>query len=82
MKNIKDFAVEKRKHDEEQRKMEHAMKSCTTAEQEKDSEDSISSDAGKEDADFHLLETFNKRKKQLQEKRPAVSLNFDPTQWS
>ena len=42
------------------------MKSCTTAEQEKDSEDSTSSDAGEEDADFHFPKTSNKRKKQLQ----------------
>ena len=41
---------------------------------------STSSDAGEEDTDFHLLETSNKRKKQLQEKQPAVSLNLDPTQ--
>ena len=57
------------------------MKSCTTVEQEKESEDSKSSDAGEEDVDFHLSKTSNKRKKQLQEKWPAVSLhvNLDPT---
>ena len=58
------------------------MESSITAEQKKDSEDSTSSDADEEDADFHLPETSNKRNKQLQEKRPAVSLNLDPTQWS
>ena len=58
------------------------MKSFITAEQEKDSKDSTSSDAGEEDDDFHLLKTSNKRKKQLQEKRPAVSLNLDPIKWN
>ena len=47
------------------------MKSPIAAEQENDSKDSTSSDAGKEDADFHLPKTSNKRKKQLQEKRLA-----------
>ena len=56
--------------------------SSITAEKENDSEDSTSSDAGEEDADFHLPEISKKRKKQLQEKRPAVSLNLDPTKWS
>ena len=74
--------LKKRKHNKEQRKIDHAMESYITAEQEKDIKDSTSSDAGKEDADFHLLKTSNKRKKQLQEKRPVVSLNLDPTQWS
>ena len=74
--------LKKRKHNEEQRKMDHAMESSITAEQEKDSEDRTSSDADEEDTDFHFPETSNKRKKQLQEKRPAVSLNLDPTQWS
>ena len=74
--------LKKRKHNKEQRKIDHAMESSITAEQEKDIKDSASSDAGKEDADFHLLKTSNKRKKQLQEKRPVVSLNLDPTQWS
>ena len=58
------------------------MKSFSTAEREKDRKDSTSSHAGEEDAGFHLLETSNKRKIQLQEKWPAVSLNLDPTQWS
>ena len=74
--------LKKRKHNEEQRKMDHAMESSTTAEQKKDSEGSASSNADEEDADFHLPETSNKRKKQLQEKRPAVSLNLDPNQWN
>ena len=73
--------LKKRKHIAEQRKINHAMESSTTAEQEKDSEDSTSSDVGKENADFHLAETSNEGKKQLQEMRPAVSLNFDPIQW-
>ena len=71
--------LKKRKCNEEQRKIDYAMKSFITAEQEKDSKDSTSSDAGEKDADFYLLETSDKRKKQLQEKRPAVSLNLDPT---
>ena len=62
--------------------MDYAIKSFITDEQEKDSKDSRSSDTGEEDTDFHLLETSNKRKNQLQEKRPAVSLNLNPTQWS
>ena len=41
-------------------KMNHTMKSFTTAEQEKDTKDSISSDAVEEDATFiylkHLIE--------------------------
>ena len=74
--------LKNRKYNEEERKIDYPIKSFITAEQEKDSKDSTSSDAGEEDADFHLLETSNKRKKQLQEKRPAVSLNLDPTQWS
>ena len=72
--------LKKRKCNEEQRKIDYAMKSFITAEQEKNSKDSTSSDAGEEDADFHLLETSTKRKKQLQGKRPAVRLNLDPTQ--
>ena len=60
--------------------MDYGIKSFITAEQEKGSKVSTSSDAGEEDTDFHLLETSNKRKKQLQEKQPAVSLNLDPTQ--
>ena len=72
----------KRKYNKEQRKIDYAMKSFIGAEQEKYSKDSTSSNAGEEDADGHFFETSNKRKKQLQEKRPAVSLNLDPTQWS
>ena len=53
--------LKKRKYNEEQRKMDYAMKSFMTAEQEKDSKNSTSSDAGEEDADFHLLKTSNKR---------------------
>ena len=70
--------MKKRKHSEEQRKMDHAKESSIAAEQEKDSEDSTrtSSDACEEDADFNLPETSNKRNKQLQENRPAVSLNL------
>ena len=56
------------------------MKSSITAEQEKHSENSTSSDAVEENADFHLPGTPIKRKTQLQEKRPAVSLNLDPPQ--
>ena len=58
------------------------MKSSIIAKQEKDRKDSTSSDTGEEDAGFHLPKTSNKRKKQLQEKRPAVSLNLYLTQWS
>ena len=81
-KKEKVLQLKKRKCNEEQRTINYAMKSFITAEQEKDSKDSSSSDAGEEDADFDLLETFDKRKKQLQEKWPAASLNVDPTQWS
>ena len=61
--------LKKRKCNEEQRKIDYAMKSYIADKQEKHSKDSTSSDAGEEDADFHLPETSNKRKKQLQEKR-------------
>ena len=74
--------MKKRKYNEKQRKIDRAVKSFITAEQEKDSKDSISSDASEENTDCHFLETSNKIKKQLQEKRPAVSLNLDSAQWS
>ena len=74
--------LKKRKYKEKQRKIDCAVKSFITAEHEKDSKDSTSSDTSEEDTDFHLLDTSNKRKKQLQEKRPAVSLNLDSTHWS
>ena len=79
-KSRKNFAVKKRKLNEEQRKMDHQIKSSITAEWEKDSKNSMSSGAGEEDADFHLPKTSTKRKKQLQEKQPAVDLNLDPMQ--
>ena len=46
--------LKKKKHNEEQGKMDHAMESSITAEQEKDSADSTSNDADEEDADFHF----------------------------
>ena len=54
--------LKKRKYNEKQRKIDYAVKSFITAEQEKDSKHSISSDASEEDVDFHLLEASTKRK--------------------
>ena len=55
--------LKKRKYNKEQRKMDYAMKSFIAAEQEKDSKDSTSSDAGEEDADFHSLKHLTKERK-------------------